>query len=126
MSTAIVQSGAFISSSLSFERTLSYHVEAFKVLEGEWFRIDPTPFLQPLMGPQVNVQFDCNDVVVYVGGTVVERRALLESTDVVMEMMGNPLVQGSYIHIAERVGVFSQGYRTCNYLNSSLQVMIVY
>ena len=66
-------------------------------MEGEWFRIDPTPFLQPLTDPHVNVQFDCNDVVVYVGGTIVERRALLESTAVVMEMVGDPLVQGSYI-----------------------------
>ena len=68
------------------------HVEAFKVVDGVWFRIDPTQFFQPVLDTRVNVEFDCNDVVVYVGGMVVERR-LLESADVVMEMIGDPLVE---------------------------------
>ncbi len=93
-SFGIVQSGASIPTGSSLDDTGSLHVEMFKVLEGVWFRIDPTPFLQSLSVPAVNVKFDCNDVVVYVGGTVVERRSLLESTEVVTELVGNPLVQG--------------------------------
>ncbi len=93
----IVQSGGRIFTEAPLDNTTTIHVEMFKVLDGEWFRIDPTPFLQPLSDPQVNIEFDCNDVVVYIGGTIVERRFLLESTEIVTEIVGNPLVQGSIL-----------------------------
>ena len=97
MSTDIVQSGEVISGSLNISPsdTSPYvHVEAFQVQNGVWFRIDPTPFVQPVSEPQVGVDFECNDIIVYVGGLVVERRSLLSSADVFMEMIGDPLVQG--------------------------------
>lgn len=97
MSADIVQSGEIVSGSLNISPsdTSPYvHVEAFQVQNGVWFRIDPTPFIQTVSEPQVGVEFECNDVIVYVGGLVVERRSLLSSTEVVMEMIGDPLVQG--------------------------------
>lgn len=96
-SNEVVQSGDIIDGSVDISPvgTSSYvHVEAFKVLDGVWFRIDPTPFIPPVADPQVEVEFECNDVIVYMGGLVIERRNLLSSGDVTLEMVGEPLVQG--------------------------------
>lgn len=70
------------------------HVEAYKVLNGQFFALDPTQFLQPELDVDVGVQLECNDVVTYVEGLVVERRNLLSSTDVTRMEVGDPLVEG--------------------------------
>lgn len=52
------------------------HLEAHKTVGNESYTIDPTQFLQPILEPQVSLQYDCNDLVTYIGGVVVDRRTL--------------------------------------------------
>ena len=91
-STTFISSGEMLES-FTLNEYMYVHVEAFKVVNGVWFRIDPTQFLQPVLDQQVTVEFDCNYVAVYVGGVAMERQSLLESTEVVVEMIGEPLVE---------------------------------
>ena len=70
------------------------HIEAYKMLNGQFFPLDPTQFLQPDLDVSVSVQLECNDVVTYVEGMVVERRNILSSTDVTRMQIGDPLVEG--------------------------------
>lgn len=71
------------------------HVEAIKTLDGIGHSLDPTQFLQPRLDPQVTVDFECNDLVTYVGSVVVDRRSVVpSSTDVIMQLIGEPLVEG--------------------------------
>lgn len=69
------------------------HIEAYKVLEGVEYVIDPTQFLQPVLEPVVSTSFDCNDFVTYVGGIVVERKQVLPD-EPELELVGPPLVAG--------------------------------
>lgn len=52
------------------------HLEAHKAVRNETFTINPMQYLQPVHEPQVTLQYDCNDLVTYIGGTVVDRRAV--------------------------------------------------
>ena len=70
------------------------HIEAYKMLNGQFFPLDPTQFLQPDLDVNVSVQLECNDVVTYVEGMVVERRNVLSSADVTRMQVGDPLVEG--------------------------------
>ena len=71
------------------------HAEVIKVIEGGVYRLDPTSYLQPRLDPNVSVELECNDVVTYVGGVVVERRSLVATSElIVQEPVGNPLVVG--------------------------------
>lgn len=74
------------------------HVEAYKIVEGVQYVIDPTQFLQPNLNPAVSIEFGCNDFVTYVGGVVVDRRPIA-STSPDMENIGNPLVEGMYASV---------------------------
>lgn len=92
------QSGEVIGSASStqlFEGKSFVHIEAYKVLNGQVFSVDPTQFLQPDLNVNVNVEFDCNDLVTYVGGAVVERRSVATSDEVSRTLVGDPLVQGN-------------------------------
>jgi hypothetical protein len=71
------------------------HIEAYKMLNGQFFPLDPTQFLQPDLNVSVSVQLECNDVVTYVEGMVVERRNVLSSADVSRMQIGDPLVEGN-------------------------------
>lgn len=70
------------------------HIEAYKMLNGQFFPLDPTQFLQPDLDVSISVQLECNDIVTYVEGMVVERRNVLSSTDVTRMQVGDPLVEG--------------------------------
>ena len=52
------------------------HIEAFKTVDNEAYGIDPTQYLQPIHNPLVTLQYDCNDLVTYIGGSVVDRRTV--------------------------------------------------
>ena len=52
------------------------HLEAHKTIGNETYTIDPTQFLLPIHDPQVALSYDCNDLVTYIGSTVVDRRKL--------------------------------------------------
>ena len=69
------------------------HVEAYKVVDGIEYAIDPMQFLQPNLDPQVGIQFECNDLVTYVWGMVVDRRPI-SPTELEPIMIGDPLVVG--------------------------------
>ena len=69
------------------------HVEAYRVVDGNEYAIDPTQFLQPNLDPQVGIQFECNDLVTYVGGMVVDRWAIAP-TELETVLIGDPLVNG--------------------------------
>ena len=71
------------------------HIEAFKFLDGQVFSVDPTQFLQPDLDVDVSVQFECNDLVTYVEGMVVERRNVATSAEVSRVPVGEPLVEGN-------------------------------
>ena len=73
-------------------------MEAYKIVEGVQYVIDPTQFLQPNLNPAVSIEFGCNDFVTYVGGVVVDRRPIA-STSPDMENIGNPLVEGMYASV---------------------------
>ena len=70
------------------------HIEAYKMLNGQFFSLDPTQFLQPDLNVSVSVQLECNDIVTYIEGMVVERRNVLSSIDVTRMQVGDPLVEG--------------------------------
>lgn len=72
------------------------HVEVIRTIDGMGYRLDPTSYLQPRLDPNVTMELECNDVVTYVGGVVVERRNLIDSNPVVIsrELLGEPLVVG--------------------------------
>ena len=61
------------------------HIEAHKTVGNETYTIDPTQFLQPILEPRVSLQYECNDLVTYIGGTVVDRRSLAPETSTVVE-----------------------------------------
>ena len=92
------QSGTPIATSASTSQVQSgktfVHIEAYKMLNGQFFPLDPTQFLQPDLNVSVSVQLECNDIVTYVEGMVVERRNVLSSTDVTRMQVGDPLVEG--------------------------------
>ena len=67
------------------------HLESHKTVESEVFTINPTQFLQPLLEPQVRVEYECNDVVAFIGGTVVYRDRIAPDSPEEIEL-GNPLV----------------------------------
>lgn len=69
------------------------HVEVIKEIDGTGYRLDPTSYLQPRLEPNVSVELECNDVVMYMGGVVIERRSLTTSP-ITRELVGNPLVIG--------------------------------
>ena len=56
------------------------HLEAHKTVGNETFTIDPTQFLQPIQEPQVRVEYECNDLVTYIGSAVVDRRPIAPDT----------------------------------------------
>ena len=70
------------------------HIEAYKMLNGQFFPLDPTQFLQPDLDVDVSVQLECNDIITYVEEMVVERRSVLSSTEVIRMQIGEPLVEG--------------------------------
>ena len=75
----------------------SLHIEIIKVIDGVGYRLDPTSFLQPRLEPNVGVELECNDVVTYLGGVVVDRQNLVQSSNpITHELLGNPLVIGKY------------------------------
>lgn len=91
------QSGSVIASASNSQlpNGKSYvHIEAYKMLNGQFFTLDPTQFLQPDLNVSVSVQLECNDIVTYVEGMVVERRNVLSSTEVTQMQVGEPLVEG--------------------------------
>ena len=71
------------------------HIEAYKMLNGEFFPLNPTQFLQPDLDMSISVQLECNDIVTYIEGMVVERRSVLSSTEVTRMQVGEPLVEGT-------------------------------
>ena len=73
------------------------HIEAYKALDGQFFAVDPAQFLQPDLDVDVSVELECNDLVTYVGGMVVERRSIVTSTDVTRTLVGEPLVEGNQV-----------------------------
>ena len=79
------------------------HIEAYKVLNGVFIRIDPTQFLQPDLDVDVSVHLHCNDIVTYIGGMVVERRGVVTSMEIPRMPVGEPLVQGNYVREYESV-----------------------
>ena len=86
---------ATASNSQLFNGKSYVHVEAYKVLNDQVYAIDPTQFLQPDLDVNVSVQLECNDLVTYTGGMVVERRNVIASTEVSRMPVGEPLVQGA-------------------------------
>lgn len=71
------------------------HVEIIKEINGVGYRLDPTPYLQPRLEPNVSLALECNDVVIRTGGVVVERRNLVDPAELVSrELLGEPLVVG--------------------------------
>lgn len=52
------------------------HIAAYKTIGSEIFTINPTQYLQPIHNPQVDIRYDCNDLVTYIGQMVVDRRSL--------------------------------------------------
>ena len=86
---------ATASNSQLFNGKSYVHIEAYKVLNGRVFSVDPTQFLQPDLDVNVSVQLECNDLVSYIGGMVVERRNVITSTEVSRMPVGEPLVQGN-------------------------------
>ena len=71
------------------------HVEFIKVMNSIGYRLDPTSFLQPRLEPNVTVELECNDIVTSVGGVVIDRRNLIQSSNpITRELLGNPLVIG--------------------------------
>ena len=86
---------AMTNDNTTFNGEYFIHVEALKSVNGVQYLLDPTQFLQLRLDPQVTVEFECNDVVTYVGGVVVDRRNVVPSTtDVITELIGDPLVEG--------------------------------
>lgn len=61
------------------------HLESHKTIGNETYTIDPTQFLQPIADPPVSLQYDCNDLVTYIGSTVVDRRPLAPETPTEVE-----------------------------------------
>ena len=72
------------------------HVEIIEEIDSVAYRLDPTSYLQPRLEPNVSVELECNDVVTYVGGVVVERRNLV-TNPVTRQLVGDPLVVGKYL-----------------------------
>lgn len=68
------------------------HIEVIKEIDGLGYRLDPTPYLQPILEPTVGVELECNDLVMCVGGVVVSRDVLIESP--VADVLGSPLITG--------------------------------
>ena len=68
------------------------HIEAFKTVESETYRVDPTQYLQPVQNPLVSLQYDCNDLVTYIGGSVVDRRTIASDVPSTVEF-GDVLVE---------------------------------
>lgn len=98
MEQQFYQSGdpiATASNSRLFNGKSYIHVEAYKLLNDQVFAIDPTQFLQPDLDVNVSVQLECNDLVTYTGGMVVERKNVITSTEVSRIPVGEPLVQGN-------------------------------
>lgn len=96
----IVQAGSTIGSadaSFQLSQQTFIHVESYKNIDGIMHRVDPTQFLQPNLNPMVAVSYECNDFVTYVGGAVIDRRAIAPSS-VDMEHIGMPLVDLYPIH----------------------------
>ena len=52
------------------------HLAAYKTIGSDAFTINPTQYLQPIHDPQVEIEYDCNDLVTYIGQMVVDRRPL--------------------------------------------------
>lgn len=91
----IVRAGSTIGrtdTSFQLSQQTFIHVESYKTIDGTVHRIDPTQFLQPNLNPMVTVSYECNDFVTYVGGAVIDRRAIAP-TSVETEHSGIPLVE---------------------------------
>lgn len=68
------------------------HLEAHKGVGNESHTLDPTQFLQPILRPSVAMDYDCNDLVTYIGGAVVDRHTLAPSSPEEVEY-GEALVE---------------------------------
>ena len=97
------------------------HVEVLKeVEEGVGLRLDPAPYLQPVLEPEVGVEFECNDVVMRVGGVVVERRSLVAPTNqITRELLGSPLVIGKINGTKLIILIFALHRRTQSRVSSA-------
>ena len=73
------------------------HVESYKTIDGTSYTIDATQFLQPNLNPKVDVVYSCNDFITFIGGAVIDRRAIV-STNAQVEHIGTPLVEQFPIH----------------------------
>ena len=67
------------------------HLQLHKRVGNETYALDPTQFLQPIVRPSVALEYHCNDLITYVGGSVVDRRSLVPQTHQEVEY-GEPLV----------------------------------
>ena len=68
------------------------HMELYKTVGNETYTLDPSQFLQSIQQPSVVLEYECNDLVTYVGGTVVDRRTLAPDTPEVVDF-GDILVE---------------------------------
>ena len=68
------------------------HLEAHKRVGNETRTLDPTQFLQPILRPSVALSYECNDLVTYIGGSVVDRQSLSPTSAQVVEY-GEVLVE---------------------------------
>ena len=78
------------------------HIEIIKANDGVGYRLDPTSYLQPRLEPNVEVELECNDLAVEMGGVVVERVNIIEPSNFVsQELLGEPLVVGKLLTLLE-------------------------
>ena len=68
------------------------HLETHKKIGNETHALDPTQFLQPILRPSVALSYECNDLVTYIGGSVVDRHSLSPTSPLVVEY-GEVLVE---------------------------------
>ena len=67
------------------------HIDAYKILGGVAYPVDPTQFLALQLSPSASITWDCNDMVTYVRGAVVDMRPA-SSTTPTSRLVGDPLV----------------------------------
>ena len=61
------------------------HLEAHKRVGNETHSVDPSQFLQPIPTPSVALDYECNDLVTYVSGVVVDRHTLAPASPLVVD-----------------------------------------
>ena len=67
------------------------HIEAYKILGNSTYSINPTQFLAPVLKPQAEVIWECNDITTMVNDVVIDTRTIGSSSPV-LENIGDPLI----------------------------------